>query len=130
MRVLRREVKKLFGIEGPGVVDGFPVGRPASVSSIYLGADSRFLCGEAAGLIAASSAEGISYALESGRICANAINSSETPNDEYAKRSARLLERLSVKCSKARMIADPIARRVLYSPSSHSLSLQPLGTTG
>lgn len=46
----------------------------------YCGRDNMFLVGEAAGFISASSLEGISSALASGRICAHVINESVAKN--------------------------------------------------
>jgi geranylgeranyl reductase family protein len=58
-------------IEGPR---GYPITNLTSTREIFPGYRRVLLVGEAAGLIDASLGEGISYALRSGQICAQAIN--------------------------------------------------------
>lgn len=48
--------------------------RPQKLNQICHGSNSVFLTGEAAGFISPSSAEGMSYAMKSGMMLANAIN--------------------------------------------------------
>lgn len=107
--LLKDRIDKKFGISGKGRIQSSLVLRPHSLKDIYLGEKNVFLCGEAAGLIAASSAEGISYALRSGKYCADALNRSQFPLAQYKKACNVLKKRLVLKLKKARKISDPTA---------------------
>ncbi|MBE0447223.1 MAG: FAD-dependent monooxygenase [Actinobacteria bacterium] len=77
-----------LGIEGEVVEGpkGYPIIRLGSMDEIFLGAGKVLLSGEAAGFIDASICEGISYALRSGILCAQAINTSpDNPLKIYKK---------------------------------------------
>ncbi len=116
--LFKKKVKERFGISGDGEIDSAIVLRPNSLNEITLGKDHILLCGEAAGLISPSSAEGISYALRSGKFCADALNKKfKNALPEYKENCKPLLERLSKKFAKSALIRDSQNRVKLFSES-------------
>lgn len=112
--LFKKKVNEKFKISGDGIVNSAIALRPSSINDICLGKDSVLLCGEAAGLISPSSAEGISYALRSGRNCAYAINSGKGPLKEYSRLSKDILDRLATKFEKSKFISDKNKRKKLF----------------
>ncbi len=88
--------------------------RPSNPAHVHLGAGSVALVGEAAGLISPSSAEGISYALRSGRILAHALEPELAGAVERYRREAAGL-RLDVvgRMVKSSAIYGPATRRLV-----------------
>lgn len=78
----QKEILAELGYQFGSVVktESCQVLRPQKMRDFYCGRDNMFLVGEAAGFISASSLEGISSALASGRICARVINESVAKN--------------------------------------------------
>ncbi|MFA6064554.1 MAG: FAD-dependent monooxygenase [archaeon] len=113
--LLKKKISEKFGITGEGIMNSSIVLRPSSSRDLFLGRDSVLLCGEAAGLISPSSAEGISYALRSGKYCADALNSSSDPLKEYSKNCKDLLSRIVEKFEKSRVLSDKNKRKRLFS---------------
>ncbi|MFH1752020.1 MAG: FAD-dependent monooxygenase [archaeon] len=75
--------------------------RPNNINEIFLGSDNILLTGEAAGLISNTSAEGISFALRSGRLCAKALNENfEKPSNKYHELCYHLVKEISNKIFK------------------------------
>jgi len=110
----KKKVEYRTGIKGSGVIESAIVLRPTSIKDIYLGKENIFLCGEAAVLISPSSAEGISYALRSGKICAESFNHDSTnPFKTYIKNMDNLLKRLEQKFEKSKIISHKIKRKKL-----------------
>lgn len=112
--LLREKIYKKFNISGDGMFNSAIVLRPNSVKDICLGKDSILLCGEAAGLISPSSAEGISYALRSGKYCADAFNSGKDPFSEYSANCKQIIVRLVEKFEKSRVISDKNKRKKMF----------------
>lgn len=112
--LLKKKLKTAYGIEGAGNIDSAVVLRPLSAKEIFLGKDNILLCGEAAGLISPSSAEGISYAIRSAKYCAEALNEGKGALKEYTKKCAPILERLSEKFKKSDIISDKSKRKVFF----------------
>jgi flavin-dependent dehydrogenase len=112
--LLKEKLSNKFSIVGEGPVHSAIVLRPESIKDICLGKDSILLCGEAAGLISPSSAEGISYALRSGKYCAQAINSGKDPLREYTKNCGELLSRLNKKFEKSKILSDKVKRKNMF----------------
>jgi len=111
----KQKLEKTFGIIENGKIDSSIVLRPESVKDICLGTKNIFLCGEAAGLISPSSAEGISYALKSSYFCAKAINSQkENIFEEYSTNCKDLITRLQKKFDKSKNISDKNKRKGLF----------------
>jgi len=114
-KLFKKKVEERFGIKGKGEINSAIVLRPKSVKDLFLGVDSIFICGEAAGLISPSSAEGISFALLSGKYCAQALNSdSKMPLYEYKKNCKGLLERLNLKFKKSEKIRNTKKRKEFF----------------
>jgi len=84
--------------------------RPRRTSDFHAGDERILLAGETAGLISASSGEGISYALESGAAAGRAVASTE-PASEYRRAFAGIRRRAAWKLPKARVIFSPPLRR-------------------
>ena len=107
-----------MGIEGNGHVEAAMILRPDSLSEICLGSDNILLVGEAAGLISPSSAEGISYALRSGKLAAQAINQEYENNSqafvEYKHKIKPLIDRLHLKFEKSEKIKKHSTRKKFF----------------
>lgn len=79
------------------------VSRPRFAKGIFLGNETAFLIGEAAGFISPSSFEGISYALSSGEALAKAINSARSLCEvirHYRRQTRSLRLKVKFKCIK------------------------------
>lgn len=79
------------------------VSRPHFSKGIFLGNNTAFLIGEAAGFISPSSFEGISYALYSGQALANAVNSAKHSKKilrHYRSNVRTLCLKIKLKCLK------------------------------
>lgn len=111
-------IKKMdleFGVNLIGRPESAIVLRPKSLRDIFLGVDNIFLCGEAAGLITPSGAEGISFALLSGKFAAQSINENQKNSfDRYSSKCSILLKRLEPKFLKSKIISDPQKRKKLF----------------
>lgn len=113
--LFKKKVEEKFGIKGSGDLQSAIVLRPKSMQDIFLGQDSVMLCGEAAGLIIPSSAEGISNALISGKLCAEAINENyKNPLGIYKSKLKPLLERFKIKFKKSEDIKDSKKRKKYF----------------
>ncbi len=112
--LLKQKIAAKYGVVGDGQMNSAVVLRPASILDTCLGKESVFLCGEAAGLISPSSAEGISYALRSGKACAEAINSSKSPFKEYQNKLKGITGRLKEKFDKAKVLSSTKLRKKMF----------------
>ena len=94
-----------------------PISRPTQPWHLLTGYGRVLLAGEAAGFISPSSAEGISYALTSGRDLARALSFGlEGVADRYLAASWPLAARVTLKVVKRQAIyAAPIRRAVMRS---------------
>jgi len=111
----KKKVATKFGITGQGILQSAIVLRPESIKDIFLGKGAILVCGEAAGLISPSSAEGISFALISGKVGAEAINRcSKNPLKEYTKKCTHLIDRLNLKFEKSKKIKSAGKRKTLF----------------
>ncbi len=99
--LFKKKISKKYNLKGTGdLLPGVAL-RPASLSEIFLGRGDVLLAGEAAGLISPSSCEGISFALQSGRFAAEAINDSPSnPLPLYKSKCKVLVDRLRSKFAK------------------------------
>jgi len=113
--LFKRKLAKEFKIKGSGILSSAIVLRPESIKDVCFGKGNVLLCGEAAGLISPSSAEGISYALRSGKYCAEAFNAKNpNPLEGYSKNCKPLLSRLEEKFKKSKTISDKNKRKSLF----------------
>jgi len=85
------------------------VNSPKTLSEIYLGKKDVLLIGEAAGWISPSSLEGMSYAMDSALIAAQALKSSQ-PHLSYRKLSQPLKLKIFLKQLKSVVLYTPWIR--------------------
>ena len=89
---------------------------PRSTRDFISGKDHVFLIGEAAGLISASSFEGISSAFLSGKYLADAFASESDPSKilkQYKKKTAKLRIKLLFKIPKMKVLCSPLLRKLI-----------------
>lgn len=104
-----------------GFVFGTPLKTEACLVRIaktprdfYLGTDTAFLVGEAAGLVSPSSLEGMSSAVISGCNLAQVINSnSNNAHRRYQRASRSLIAKLSAKLLKCPVLYTPFLRKLV-----------------
>ncbi len=90
------------------------VSRPSTPAQLVLGSGRVALVGEAAGLISPSSAEGISYALRSAAVLAEALAPKTSDAlARYRRLAAPLVFEVCAKMLKSRLIASPSMRQIL-----------------
>ncbi len=105
---------------------GCPLTRIEKFSDIWLGVGALLVAGEAGGLVSPSSGDGISYALSSGKACAEAVNFAVRGRLDDAKiiRENKLvwlyrtliskeLRELRLNLIKARLLSTPGGRLIL-----------------
>ena len=89
--------------------------RPRPFGSIVSGKDRVFLCGEAAGLISPSSAEGISYAIRSGAMLADVLSKSEKGRHKaYDRALCKMKTDMVVKNVKSPVMYEPVLRGPVF----------------
>ncbi|MBR7117141.1 MAG: FAD-binding protein [Clostridia bacterium] len=92
------------------------VASPRRRSDFLTGKDGVYLVGEAAGFISASSFEGISSAMLSGMLLADAIAegaSTEKVTFLYRKKVRKLISKLSLKIPKMKILTSPLLRSII-----------------
>jgi len=93
-RMLKMKLRDNGLVYGKRILrEGALILRPGSVSSIVTGNDYCALVGEAAGFISPSSAEGISYALKSAYLLAEALNENIT---DFQRRYSKSVSKLKL----------------------------------
>jgi flavin-dependent dehydrogenase len=103
-----------FGLGDELSRSGAAVCRPTAPAQLVLGSGRVVLIGEAAGLISPSSAEGISYALRSAAVLAEALAPELSGAlARYRRLAAPLVLEVSAKIIKSRLISSPSTRRLL-----------------
>ncbi len=87
--------------------EGHPATMIGNLNEIVFGTDNILLVGEAAGLISPSSCEGISYALQSGLMAAQAMKTeANSIIDTYRKLCHPICRRLSDQLEKTQIVFD------------------------
>ena len=89
---------------------------PRKQQDFIFGKNGVFLIGEAAGLISASSFEGISSAFLSGKYLADAFASKSDPDKvlkTYKKKTAKLRLKLFFKIPKMKILCSPLLRKII-----------------
>lgn len=105
--------------------EGCLVVRPRSTSEIeFVPQPGVFLAGEAAGCVSPSSLEGISYALSTGRMLAEAIAGDGEPGSAYVKAGRSVKSKLFLKSVKAQAIFTPGIRRIIMASGIGSIKQQ------
>lgn len=92
------------------------VSSPRKLRDFFVGREGAFLVGEAAGLISASSFEGISSALLSGHLLASAMIKSKNPRRALAKYKAKTLGlrlKMWTKIPKMKILTSPALRAAI-----------------
>ena len=93
---------------------GTVIMRPGNLKQLNFYKDRIALAGEAAGLISPSSAEGISYALESGKILASCINTWGNEFGVHYRHSVNSLKRnLLFKRFKVMLMYNKLIRKII-----------------
>ena len=104
------------------------VSSPRSMKDFCTGEGRVFLLGEAAGFISASSFEGLSSAMYSGKILADAFadnGSFEKVQRAYRKNTRSLRLKLRMKAVKRALLCDPFIRKLIM--KSGIQSIKPYG---
>lgn len=94
------------------------VTSPRSMRDLVPGGDRVYLLGEAAGFISASSFEGISSAIKSGRLLAQAFSEGGS-HEKILKRYKKLTGKLRI-----RLFSKTFKRLILTTPASRGLIMQ------
>jgi flavin-dependent dehydrogenase len=102
--------QRLRSVLGAGKIEAYPIFRPDHPNQIRFGSGRILLCGEAAGMIAPSSAEGISYALISGQAAGKALVENGDVLNGYERACSALIDRLESKLEKAERITTCAGR--------------------
>ncbi len=100
------------------------VTSPRKMKHFKVGSDNVFLVGEAAGFISASSFEGISSALLSARLLAEAFGEENNARDilrAYQKKAHKLKFKLYTKIQKRRVLCSPFLRGLVMKSGVQSM---------
>lgn len=111
-RLLKRKLRGHgFALGRPYFREGCFVLRPRGPGDFYVADRGAFLCGEAAGFVSPSSLEGISYALDSGRILAGTLNAGLTGAEgRYLESTRGIRLKLTAKLLKNPFMYNPALR--------------------
>lgn len=89
---------------------------PRRKSDFFIGEDGAYLVGEAAGFISASSFEGISSAILSGKMLAEAISAAKNKQEitrRYRSLSRSLTSKMLLKIPKMKILTSPTLRHLI-----------------
>ena len=114
----KRRLEEYLGVElgEPTRTEACLVASPRRRSDFITGKDGVYLVGEAAGFISASSFEGISSAMLSGMLLADAISegaSTERITSLYRKKAKKLISKLSFKIPKMKILTSQFLRSII-----------------
>ena len=101
------------------------VSSPRSMKDFCTGKEGVFLLGEAAGFISASSFEGLSSAMLSGKILADAFSEGKKCKDvqkTYLKNTRSLRLKLRIKSVKRALLCNPFIRSLIMKSGIQSIS--------
>jgi flavin-dependent dehydrogenase len=99
--------------------------RPVKQNQLFAAREGIALLGEAGGWISPSSAEGLSYAFKSALILADSLqNSPEGFEARYQERSSQLRRSIFLKSLKARVIFNPILRKLIMQIGIQSIDVK------
>ncbi|MBR6782854.1 MAG: FAD-binding protein [Clostridia bacterium] len=101
------------------------VSSPRSIKDFCTGKENIFLLGEAAGFISASSFEGFSSAMFSGKMLADAFARGGSCHDvqrRYSRSTRSLKYKLLMKSLKRSILCNPFARRMIMKSGIRSIS--------
>lgn len=113
-----------LSLQEPVHREGCLVCRPALAGQFCTGRDGIFLLGEAAGFISPSSLQGISYALDSGRLLAEALSRGlQGAEGRYRQMTLPLRGRLVGKLAKNPVLYTPGIRRAILASGVGSMAV-------
>ena len=101
------------------------VSSPRKMKDFSTGKGNVFLLGEAAGFISASSFEGLSSAMYSGKVLADAISQSATyekAQKAYRKNTRSLRIKLRLKSVKRAILCSPFLRKIIMKSGIQTIS--------
>lgn len=109
---LKKQIKDKIRFAGsPEIKEAKFTFIPKSSGDIHLGNERIMLIGEAAGLISPSTGEGVSYALRSGYLCADALlRSFDDPQSLYRSSCSPLISEIEEKIKKYKVLSDSTKR--------------------
>lgn len=124
--ILIEKLKELGLIQGKALKrTGAVIMRPDKLNQIHCCSDKIALIGEAAGFISPSSAEGISYALESGRLLAVCLNKNHQDFEKaYRKKLIGLKMNLMYKKLKVLLMYNGIIRKIIMKTRLLSMEVE------
>lgn len=129
----RKLVEKGFVDEAvfsnPQKTEACLVSRPKITGGIFRGKSGAFLLGEAAGFISPSSFEGISYALYSSEMLADAFNTCPHDNakkimQKYRKKTAKLSAKINMRCIKRPFMYNKTLRAVVMKSNLTAIKIR------
>jgi len=112
-----------FELSAPVKKNGCLILRPVKSNQIYLGNDSVFLIGEAAGWISPSSAEGLSYAFISAINLAHACNENLDIFRTYSNLSKTLKRNIFIKNLKSPFMYNSFLRKLVMKSGLKAMKL-------
>ncbi len=113
-----------FSLGEPLFTEACQLGSPRHWRDFQTGHDGAFLVGEAAGFISASSFEGISSAVLSGRLLAEAFVGTAhaaTIAKRYRRRTRKLRLKLYLKTFKRWLLCSPLCRAIIMKSGLQSI---------
>lgn len=122
----KERFEKFIGVNfgEPSKTEACLVISPRKMKDFNIGGKNVFLIGEAAGFISASSFEGISSALISARLLAEAFGASNNENDiirHYRRNTLKLKFKLYFKIQKRRVLCSPFLRALIMKSGIQSV---------
>ncbi len=126
----QKQTLSAFGFQfgPPRKTESCLVIRPRLRDGFCLGRDGVFLLGEAAGFISPSSLEGISWALNSAALLAEAFTGGKDPQAAYRKATRGLRLKLVLKMLKCPFLYHPWLRSLVMKSGMRAISLCEQGT--
>lgn len=123
--------KRLMGFTGlkldnPEFTEACLACRPRHMRDFVTGEDGAYLIGEAAGFISASSLEGISFAIRSGKLLAEAFidimhNNHHNIEELYKRKTRKLRIKLMTKVIKHDILFTPVLRKLIMASGIQSI---------
>lgn len=100
--------------------------RPKLSGGVFLGESGAFLLGEAAGFISPSSFEGISYALNTAELLADAFNDTKKGRIEgkYRRKTVNLRIKIALKCLKRPFMYNQFLRKTVMKSGLSTIKMR------
>ena len=122
----KARLEEFYGVSlgEPTKTEACLVCSPRRRRDFNCGRESIYLVGEAAGFISSSSFEGISSAMLSGKLLADALSVAESPKSaigSYRKKCRKLQFKLSSKIFKRAVLCSPLLRKLIMKSGIESV---------